>query len=151
MTQLADFVVSRAFQRFMFWLFFVFLGVVIIFSLIPAQDDIPGANDIFSILGKWLLGDPNLGDKIAHFVAYASVSATAIWGRVKLFGYAAATMLGLLLLGAGLEFAQGMLSGRHPDFLDFIANSVGIAIGLCGAGVVLFFCTRLSGRKGYSS
>ena len=148
MKQVVDWVLGHAFQRLMFWLFFLFLGILILFSLVPAQDDIPGANDIFSILGKIILGNPNMGDKIAHFVAYASVGATAFWGQVRLFGRVSATMVGLLILGGLLEFAQGSLSGRHPDFLDFIANSVGVASGLACAMVFLFCCAHLSRCEG---
>ena len=148
MRALADLVVSRAFQRFMFFLFFIFLGIVILFSLIPAQDDIPGANDIFSLLGKLIFGDPSKGDKIAHFVAYASVSATAFWGQVKLLKRISFTLLGLIVLGALLEFAQGTLSGRHTDLLDFVANSAGIIIGVLCASIFVFCCARLSSNKG---
>jgi hypothetical protein len=37
----------------------------------------------------------------------------------------------LLLFGAGIEVAQGLMKlGRSPDVLDFAADSVGIAVAL---------------------
>ena len=111
------------------WLFWLFLVIVITFSLIPAQDDIPGANDIFAILAKVLLGDEMQGDKIAHFIAYGSVSGAGTLAQIKPFNRLWSLSVSLVLLGALLERAQSLISFRMPDMLDFLANGLGVFIG----------------------
>src|SRR5512133_272139 len=91
------------------------IGVVVVASLVPAM----------------LLPEvPAGGDKLEHFSAYALLAIAA----VQLFEARRAVWRagpGLVLLGIGLELAQGLLtSTRQMDAQDALANTLGVLAGL---------------------
>ncbi|HEY5971577.1 MAG TPA: VanZ family protein [Pseudoxanthomonas sp.] len=94
------------------WLLAVFL--VIALSLLPA----PSLSTL-----------PTGSDKIEHFLAYFLLAA----GVVQLFAARSAMLFActaLVVLGVGLEFAQGMLtSTRSQDPFDALANALGVLSG----------------------
>ena len=72
---------------------------------------------------------PDNSDKVEHLLAYFTLAA----GAVQLFGGNRALLvaaLGLVALGIGIEFAQGMTAYRSADPMDALANSIGVLIGL---------------------
>jgi VanZ family protein len=88
------------------------LGVVVS-SLVPARD----------------LPRLYISDKTEHIIAY---SGLALWfgGLLKPQRYGLLGFL-LLLLGGGIEIAQGLMGmGRESDIRDFAADTVGVALGL---------------------
>lgn len=70
------------------------------------------------------------GDKLGHFLAYFVLAACAVqlyarWSALLGAGIA------LVLLGIGLEYAQGALtSDRMQDPMDALANTLGVIAGL---------------------
>jgi VanZ family protein len=81
---------------------------------------------------------PQLGgvfgwDKLEHFIAYFGLAgmATLALGLRQVLGWA---ILGVILFGGLLEILQGY-TGRDPEVMDFVANSLGAIAGL-GAGVL---------------
>ena len=70
------------------------------------------------------------GDKLGHFLAYFALAASA----VQLYARWPALLgagVGLVLLGIGLEYAQGALTEtRMQDPADAFANTLGVIIGL---------------------
>lgn len=90
------------------------VAVVVVVSLMPAPD----------------LPSPPGSDKLHHFLAYFLLAAAA----VQLFARWPALLgagLGLVLLGIGLEHAQGALTAtRMADRMDALANTLGVAAGL---------------------
>jgi len=72
-------------------------------------------------------------DKVEHFLAYASLAASA----VQLFRPGRQLWIvgvGLVLMGVGLEFAQGALTEtRMADPADAVANATGVLAGLLTA------------------
>ncbi|PJJ97689.1 hypothetical protein CO641_10990 [Lysobacteraceae bacterium NML91-0213] len=70
------------------------------------------------------------GDKLGHFLAYAVLATGAVQlyaRRVALLGAA----VGLVLLGIGIEYAQGALTAmRVADPADALANTLGVVAGL---------------------
>ncbi|MEF3083321.1 VanZ family protein [Luteimonas sp. SMYT11W] len=70
------------------------------------------------------------GDKLGHFLAYFALSAAA----VQLYARWPALLgagVGLVLLGIGLEYAQGALTQtRMQDPADALANTLGVIVGL---------------------
>lgn len=67
-------------------------------------------------------------DKAQHFLAYAAL------GGVGWLGYPdrrhmVMLLIGLILLGAGLEAAQVLVPGRFPSVGDVIANIIGALSG----------------------
>ncbi|MBH1665229.1 VanZ family protein [Stenotrophomonas maltophilia] len=73
---------------------------------------------------------PENGDKVEHFLAYFILSGSSVQlfrqGRPLLW-----VGLGLVLMGIGIEFAQGALTrDRMADPMDALANTVGVLAGL---------------------
>ena len=74
---------------------------------------------------------PNLGvsDKLEHTATYAVLTLwfAGLYPRSRYFWIGA----GMFALGTGIEFAQGAMNlGRQRDYLDVIANTAGIGVGL---------------------
>ena len=90
------------------------IAVVVALSLMPAAElpDAPG------------------NDKLHHFLAYFALAASA----VQLFARWPSLLgagLGLVLLGIGLEHAQGSMAfARMADRMDALANTLGVVAGL---------------------
>ena len=87
-------------------------------------------------------------DKWSHFLTYAVLAAAA----VQLFGYWPALRgagLGLVLLGLGIEYAQGALTHyRMADRADALANTLGVIAGLATRLTPLRdLLLRLDGRR----
>ncbi len=68
------------------------------------------------------------GDKLAHMAIYA-VLATGFAGIYTRSRYRAIAV-GLILLGGGLELLQSATGYRMGDWNDFLANGIGIFLGL---------------------
>lgn len=91
------------------------IAVVVVVSLIPAPElpDLPPGSD-----------------KGEHFLAYFALAV----GAVQLFARWPALLgagLGLVLMGIGLEYAQGALTDtRLMDRWDALANTLGVIVGL---------------------
>lgn len=76
---------------------------------------------------------PDGGDKVEHFLAYFLLAGSAVQlyrrGRPLLWVGA-----GLVLMGVGIEFAQGALTvTRMADPADAVANTIGVLAGLATA------------------
>jgi glycopeptide antibiotics resistance protein len=87
------------------------VATVVVLSLIPLDVD---------------LGENR--DKLAHFVAYGSLSfwfGMLFEGRGRQFLAAVA----FAAMGVGIEFLQGLTDYRTFDVLDMLANAIGAAIG----------------------
>lgn len=91
------------------------------------------------VVGVCLIPSPDLppmprnADKLEHALAFFVLSAFAVQlflpGRPLL-----RAMVGLVLLGAGIEFAQGMFTlDRSADPLDALADSLGVLLGVATA------------------
>jgi VanZ family protein len=71
-----------------------------------------------------------ISDKLEHALAFALLSASAVqlferWRALLVVG------VGLLALGIGIEFAQGVFtSTRAMEFGDVVADAAGIVSGL---------------------
>jgi hypothetical protein len=75
-------------------------------------------------------------DKLEHMIAYGGL-ALCYGGLMapRRYGYLG---LALLVLGGGIEIAQGLMGwGREADWRDFYADAFGTAVGLalCMAGL----------------
>nr|WP_312385825.1 VanZ family protein [Stenotrophomonas geniculata] len=76
---------------------------------------------------------PENSDKGEHFLAYFILAGSAVQlfrrGRPLLW-----VGVGLVLMGIGIEFAQGALtSNRMADPMDAIANTIGVLAGMATA------------------
>ncbi|MDR6990426.1 VanZ family protein [Luteimonas sp. 3794] len=90
------------------------IAIVVVLSLAPSVPvpDVPNS------------------DKLHHFLAYFALAAAA----VQLYARWPALLgagIGLVLLGIGLEYAQGALTDtRTQDPADALANTLGVIVGL---------------------
>lgn len=76
---------------------------------------------------------PENSDKGEHFLAYFILAGSA----VQLFRHGRPLLwvgVGLVLMGIGIEFAQGALTDdRMADPMDALANTIGVLAGLATA------------------
>lgn len=82
-----------------------------------------------SLLPTAHLPSTGANDKFEHSLAYAVLTLwfTGIYPRSRYVLIA----VGLFAMGLAIEWAQGAMAlGRHSDFGDLIANTIGIAIGM---------------------
>jgi len=89
---------------------------------------------------------PDNSDKAEHFLTYVMLA----FGAVQLFATRRALVwagLGLVLLGVGIEVAQGALTvDRSADPLDALANTLGVGVGLLlGRGRAREWVLRVDG------
>jgi len=108
----------------------VMLSAVVFLSLIPA----PG------------LGAPEGSDKAAHLIAYGAVAFSAglgfaTWKTRSVAGLAS------VLVGVALELAQAAWFDRNGSVWDAVANTLGVSLGLAGAGLVLMLAARFIGTR----
>ena len=94
------------------------VAVVVYLSLTPAPPQV----------------DLDGGDKLGHFLAYASL--TWWFGQLYFRRARAAYALGFVAMGIALEFAQGALGYRSMELADMAANALGAAAGWAGAGLL---------------
>ena len=101
-------------------LFWPALAVVIWGELSPHPPELPG---------------PLMWDKLDHFIAYFGLAllSTLAWGLKRSLVW---LFLGLVALGGGMEILQALL-GRDAEWGDFLANDLGILIGLGVAATYL--------------
>lgn len=69
------------------------------------------------------------GDKIGHFIAYALLSAWAVWLFASARHHRRAA-IALCALGLAIEVAQGTLTrNRMMDGWDALADAIGVGVG----------------------
>lgn len=113
---------------------------------------------VLAVLAACLMPSPSLpdlphnSDKLEHVLAFFMLAASAVQlyaGRRALRGIA----IGLLLLGLGIEVAQGALTAdRSADPFDLLADAIGIGLGLATALTPWRdLLLRLDGRADQSS
>lgn len=101
--------VPRWLRALAFW---TTVAVVVVLSLLPTQH-LPEA--VFDI---W--------DKAQHAFGFAVLTFLGFWAyprRVR------RVLVGMLLLGALIELAQDATGWRHGDWMDLLADAVGVAVG----------------------
>ena len=102
---------SRRHRRIWFVLGWGMVATVVVLSLIPLDVD---------------LGEGR--DKVAHFVAYGSLS---FWFGMLFEGRGRQLLaaVGFAAMGVAIEFLQGLTDYRTFDVFDMLANAIGAAIG----------------------
>jgi VanZ family protein len=109
-----------SFPKFVIVVWIISIGTVSYLSVVPQVE--------FPFYFRW-------SDKFYHFLAYFWLSV------LPFFGFASAKKalvwsLFMILLGIGLEFAQGFVPGRLFSIWDMIANSLGTSAGIfCGMSI----------------
>jgi VanZ family protein len=109
-------VVRRAFGLALGWLL---IAAVIWLSLTPSPPKLEVA----------------YGDKLGHFAAYG---ALMVW-FCQFYGGRRARLVcavGFIGMGIGLEFIQRMTGYRDFEWLDMVADAVGVLLGWAAAGLL---------------
>lgn len=101
------------FRRFWFGVGLAIAGIVAVVCLMPGNK----------------LPDVNVSDKTEHMAAFA---ALAFWfGSILVRRDLAWMVLALLAFGGLIEVAQGVMHlGRKADIHDFVADGIGVLVGL---------------------
>jgi VanZ family protein len=84
---------------------------------------------------RWIVID----DKVAHALLYAVLGALLAyggWRSVRRPAHVALVAVGLLY-GASDEWHQAYVPGRHPDWLDWTADGVGVTLGYLAVSLIL--------------
>ncbi|MFT3763653.1 MAG: VanZ family protein [Pseudoxanthomonas sp.] len=119
--------------RFWLCLWWLAVAVVVAACLLPSPDLPPM---------------PQGGDKVEHVLAFFALAASAVqlYATRRALAFVA---VGLLLLGIGIEWAQGAFTtDRSADPFDALADAVGIALGMATALTPLRdLLLRLDGRR----
>lgn len=119
-------------MRFIMAARLAFAALFVLVTWLTVTPDPSGAEagfDLANRLAEWLFGDPALGDKAGHFLAYVALGGAAAAARLRLFGRAVFTVAALAFYGAMLEGAQALGGVREADVADAIANALGAALG----------------------
>ncbi|WP_372659998.1 VanZ family protein [Hydrogenophaga sp.] len=70
----------------------------------------------------------NIWDKAQHALGFAALAALCLNAYPRHKPYQLA--LGLLVFGAAIECAQAATGWRHGEWLDLLADGIGIAFGM---------------------
>lgn len=81
-------------------------------------------------------------DKANHAMAFAALAFTSVWAQWPRPRAWLGLVLALLAFGGGIEIAQSFLPPREADWLDLLADGVGIAIGLVVASPIVVLVAR---------
>lgn len=113
-------VALKPLRRLWLWMSLWLLAIIVVVGvcLMPSADLPPMPRDI---------------DKVEHALAFFVLAACAVQlfapGRPLL-----CAMAGLVLLGVGIEFAQGAFTvDRSADPMDALADTVGVLLGVATA------------------
>ena len=119
----------------------VLVAVIWVICLVPIPEDVP-------------LGDVPMMDKWTHFVMYGTLCTVMWWeylrrhektnaGRLVLLAF-----LAPIVMSGLIELAQAYCTSgnRSGDWLDFVANTIGVVLGnVIGILLAVF---RARGRRG---
>lgn len=72
-------------------------------------------------------------DKSNHLLAFASLAFASAWARWPQPRHWPVLFAVLLAYGGAIEIAQSFLPPREADWLDLLADSIGISLGLVAA------------------
>ncbi len=130
---------SVFFARVVFALLF---AVVTWLTVTPNPDDTEAGFKVVRWIASVLFGDPERGDKVAHFAAYGVLGVSAFFANFSVFGKRLWIPLGLAAYGAVLEGVQGLGGVRTPEAVDAIANALGAVAGFGFAYMVIHLFHR---------
>lgn len=92
---------------------FIYVAIVFYFSLVPFPEKVPVI--------------PHL-DKMLHFLIYAFLGGWFQQLFIKKFGIK--ILVSLFFMGVLIEILQGFSGYRSFEFMDIVANSVGVLVGI---------------------
>lgn len=105
-------------------------ALLVIFVTWQTLTDDPDSTEpsiaIARYIAELLFHDERLGDKVAHFLAYAALGGSAAFAHLEIAGRRSVTIAALALYGALLEYLQGLGGVRVAESADAVANFSGV-------------------------
>ncbi len=126
--EMKDFGAIEPYRRLAVAALFLLYLVVIVGSLVPAP----------------MLPPVPTSDKVEHSTSYLLLSYLPFLS-FRIRRQVALAIGWAIVLGGVLELLQGLTATRTPDWLDFRANLIGVAIGTA-LGLLTWNLGRLTGR-----
>ena len=105
-------------------------------TLTPDPDDTEGGMAIARWIAEAIFHSPELGDKVAHFMAYAALGGSAAFGQIRMLGQRAPVIAGIAVYGMALEGLQGLGGVRAPEIADAMANAAGVTAAFVAAALL---------------
>ena len=102
----------------------------------PDPDDTEGGMAIARLIAALLFKAPELGDKVAHFTAYAALGGSAALGQLRVLGLRGPVMASIAVYGMALEGLQGLGGVRAPEVADAAANALGVISAYGGVAIL---------------
>jgi hypothetical protein len=122
---------------------FVALALVVTWqTLTPDPDHTEGGMALARWIAELIFRSAAMGDKVAHFMAYAALGGSAAFGQFRLLGMRAPVIAGIAVYGMALEGLQGLGGVREPEIADAMANALGVLSSFCAVAVVEQFRAR---------
>ncbi|HBK92769.1 MAG TPA: hypothetical protein DDZ68_13965 [Parvularcula sp.] len=116
---------------------FVALAIFVTWqTLTPDPDDTKGEMAFARWIAELLFHSADMGDKVAHFLAYAALGGSAAFGRFGLLGRRGPIIAAIAVYGMALEGLQGLGGVREPEIADAIANALGVILSFGGAALL---------------
>lgn len=95
-------------------------------TLTPDPEDTDGGMAIARWIAEMIFHSADMGDKVAHFMAYAALGGSAAFGHFRVLGLRAPVVAGIAVYGMALEGLQGLGGVRDPEIADAMANALGV-------------------------
>lgn len=126
-----------------FWrvVFAVVFACVTWLTLTPNPHDTRSSLAIARFIAEVLFHNQQFGDKVAHFLAYATLGATAAFAHLRIAGRRVPVIVALAAYGLLLEFLQGVGGVRVADFADALANASG-ALAVYPAALAIEYAVK---------
>lgn len=126
--------------------FAALLVLVTWLSLASEPDPTGGGFALTRWISRLLFGVEAHHDKVAHFLAYASLGGSAALGGFRMLGSPFTVVTLVIAYGMALEGVQGLIGYRVADFSDALANAAGACSGFAG-GMIVRFTAEARGWK----
>jgi hypothetical protein len=122
---------------------FVALAVFVTWqTLTPDPEDTEGGMAFARWIAQMVFQSAAMGDKVAHFLAYGALGASAAFGQWRMLGKRAPIIAGIAVYGMALEGMQGLGGVRTPEISDAAANALGVVSAFAAAMLVEQFRAR---------
>lgn len=112
-------------------------------TLTPDPEDTESGMALARIIAALIFHAPEMGDKVAHFLAYAALGGCAALGQLRLLGLRAPVIAAIAVYGMTLEGLQGLGGVRESEVADAAANALGVLAAFAGVSAL----ERLAARR----
>jgi hypothetical protein len=111
-------------------------------TLTPDPDDTESGMALARWIAELIFRSAEMGDKVAHFIAYAALGGSAALGQLRLLDKRAPIIAAIAAYGMALEGLQGLGGVRAPEIADATANALGVISAFAGVALLERFETR---------